>query len=415
MNNDWMSDESDPSKPSTDYVPFPAGEHRVSGIFKFGTVDDKTGEPFYKQTAGRPAVRVILRLADGNEGPPMTCDPAQLMGLVLGFQGDAGVAAMGQLDPLTLAFLLRAKGIINGELDDFRNAPPTRKAFVNDKGWVTSVEGARPEGMFQWEFIGARNLDGSTPSVADLKFQPDNYNKNMMLFQFKIAGNIFGHPSPFNGWVEQVRVEQPFDGVKTRPDGRQVPNGRITAAGGRPKAVARIQQFVDVFCFMNGYEWQSDPTKSALGINEAANPIPVIVSQALAARRRGVAAYSKGEKSGRLFLDLESFQAVPQAPEGIPTQQTSAPAAGQSNLVALRAWIDDKCRLAHGVSAFVDSETLALSDEGKNFCKNVLMGDWERLGLPSSKRIADLSEDQAGQLLSALSFTGPAPSPDEGF
>lgn len=407
-----FADESDPNAPQ--FATFPEGNHDVIGIFDYQTTDEKTGLPYFKESNGRPVTRLWLKLANGEKGPIMSADASQLALLVVAFAGPEYLPMLEGINRITSEFPLRVKQIVNFQAEGQEGKSAKKQiAYVNKAGWVANVSGMKPplNTLYQFKYLGFRNMDGSTDIPA---FQEGNFDSGIML-QFQIIADMWGKPCPYSGYIESVRVNRAFEGMREIPaaDGtmRVAPRLRLTDTGARHVAASRIVAFVDAYCPELGeYQWVTDPTKSQFGVNEVENPLPVILALALKGNRKAVGEYDVTTKKNQ-FLDLASLKSVPDElqPTGLPATQTqsatlSTPAnMTTTNIQKLVRFIDIQCVIKSEASAFTDmANTLALSDAGKNWCATHLSSLWVSLGLPEDRKLASLTEEQAGKLLIEL-------------
>lgn len=410
--NGPFADDSDPNAPQ--YASFPEGPVDVAGIFDYQTVEEGSGLPHFKLVGDRPVARLHLRLITGEKGPIMSADAAQLTLLAMAFAGPEAIKLVEGPNRMTAEFLLLVKQVANCQTEGqiAQNKVPAKQvAYVNAKGWVSSVTGTKPplNTMYQVKFMGLRNIDGSDiPAFQETKFD------SAVLMNLQITADMWGHPCPFTGYIETARLNQAFDGVKELPEAdgmkRFAPRLRLTETGARHVAATRLLALVDAFCpELAQHEWQVDPTKSKYGVNETLNPLPVINALAKAGNHTAVGEYAMTTKKNQYFA-LESLKPVPDNLQPTTTAPV-APAVADTQRSKLASFIDAQCAIEKNANAFVDrASSLALTPAGNEWCKAHLVEQWTALQLPASRKLADLSEEQAGQLLTALTTAAEASS-----
>lgn len=397
-------DESDPNAPSQEFDSFPQGEHDVFGIYDFVFKDDE-GVPYYKERDGRPYTMVKLALSEGREGPPMSVSAADLALLVAAFAGEAAVSQLPK-DRGSVGYLLKAKqlcSLVAGQKPPFK-----QKAYVGQKGYVRNVTGANlPTTMFfRFAIDDWRNLDGTTDPLQFTKNQ--NYNQENLRVRFRVVGDMAGQATIYDGATVEVLLENPFAGSAemTTADGATVvaPRFKKNQNNSQPKSVARIKNLVNVFApEVNEHEWVSDMTRSPYGTNEAENPIVVIADYIKRQGRVAVGKVKPRQKGAGVVLDLLDFVAI----EGAVPSGNPQPVDSRRALKALYATIRD---YVPGVFADDGSQFPAFSDNGVSWAKEKLVPVWDGMNLPQPRRLGDLDEQQATDLLGALLqsvFSGP--------
>jgi hypothetical protein len=398
-------DESDPNVSPSQFDKFPQGEVVVSGIYSYVYLDE-VGSPFYKERDGRPQTMLKLRMADGSEGPPMSATPAELALLVIAFAGEQYVSKLPAMQT-SAQYLLTAKQIVNCEAEEQRGKVPARQtACVSASGYVRSLTGMGlpTDRMFRFVLEDIRNIDGTT---APLRFiEHPSFRQAVLSMRFRVAGDMMGNKTIYDGAPVNVLMENPFDGVYegTNAEGLTIrsPKLKVNSNHSRPMAVSRLLNFINIFCpeladEQKPYEWVSDPLRSSYGTDEAANPIIVIADHALRGGRQGLGKMEISEKSKRRVpkLDLASLMAV----EGgtAPVAETHAPDA----LEILYATVERLVQKAKGTAAFKPN-SVEWTDEGKEWAQDKLKTIWDFLNLPQPRVIGNLDLKQATALNSML-------------
>lgn len=399
-------DDSDPNAPQQEYEQYPSGEKEVAGISDYIFVDDQ-GVPYWKERDGRQYILFHLRHTDGTQGPPMSAGPGDLPQVVAAF---AGHVAVDQLpaDRASTAFLLKALELANGQPG---GKPPLRQvAYVGKRGFVKNMSGMYlpTDRFFRFVVDDIRNLDGKKDP---LYFQEHkSFHQEVINVRMRVVGDVHNNRTIYDGGTVTFLLENPFSGAKevTLEDGTtaMLPAFKKNSNDSTPRSVQRIKAFVNIYAPEVGttYEWVTDPARSAYGTNEAENPIVVIADHALRGGRIGIGKVTLSTKSERNTARLDLLDFVPAdtgvVPGSAPVPTSAAPVAhARPQLLALYDYIRDSLE-----GAFIDdkSDMPPFSEDGKQWARTVLLPHWDRLGLPPSHMMADLSEDQATALLGEL-------------
>lgn len=292
---------------------------------------------------------------------------------------------------------------------------------VNDSGWVSRVRGAHlPEGYYTWKLVRARSFSGAEP----IQFEANDFSKvdgkedparfSLRLF-FEVVGDMLGHPTPFDGASLSVTLNQPFDG---KLDG--IPKMRVNPNTSKPVSVRRLEKLIQAFCpEMFEYEWQQDNQLSEYGIDEAANPIVVIVDKAIKNGKTAIG-HAGLTKKGNIALDLLTLSV--EAPDEdeeedieIEVQKESEEKTelhwvlAQTNLALFCEWIYKQVDPNPFVIWPPDKlEDLKLSESGQKWAGEFLGDIWVKADLQPEKRaINSLKEDEAEKLCVAAGIKQP--------
>lgn len=423
----WRTDPNDPVEPlDPQYTQWDKGEYEVNGIYQFIKTDDG-GLPFFEPSPlGNLQASVRLRLvkperqttADGTEvedykGPPMSMDVPTFV--VFCDKLGANIDKLHPIEP-TSGFLLRVQQLLEG------NASTRRKliVYVNDRGWGTRFTGtfAPPIGEYTMRVADIYPVDGKEP--LDFK---DFFGNQAMKVAFEIVGNRYGHDTPFRGFTISEPFYQPFQPFQA---GDVEPELTELEGGDLDTNARRFLRLITYFAPQapdggqwEEYAWETNPAASKFGVNEAQYPMVPVKAMVLEADRA-----VKGELSttrqGRPKVDLYSFVATDQAdvdasggvPEGVPEVDVDADKGSQPEEVFHLVTLIET--LARTVSPRVEQGVfhdtpkgardinLTLTEEGKAWCRKVIVPLWDELGLPPERQFALLTGDQAEALRAAL-------------
>lgn len=328
-----FSVRGDPNlEPKQEFERVPAGVHEAVGIFDYFSKDGQ-GFPCFIVQNGELVARFKFQLADLSEGPAMSATLEKLLKIAsLAF----GVDVSGYDTRPTTGLLEQIKAGINasGKIVKIRS---------NDAGWVQFVEGMEPppDVLFRWKFVGFRSLDKTEPPqfvVREVSNGRGGTRKaNTVYCIFAVSGDMFGNPSPYDGMTKSTWLECPFDGAATLPNGRSIPDLKTveTAEGLALHTYAKTWLHLwGVFGDDADIDWQYDPEQSRFGVDELANPLPVLQDVLLRAGREGIAALVSNK--GYLNLKLADFKVVPNT-AAAPTK-SAAPASAEPSSGALYLW-----------------------------------------------------------------------------
>lgn len=276
----------------------------------------------------------------------------------------------------------------------------TSPIYVGDKGWVRKVVAMLPpDGLYKLRFEGAMSLDGSEP----ISFQTNSYTFNGHLVSEEVLKLLFLVESDISGNQEYkdtpvwVNLVNPFDGVfDNQPAWLRAQNGGMLISQ------RRMMAFLN--CFWDGVEnyiWQTDPEKSDYGINEAENPIVVIVEKA---KQNGSFAAARLEVNSKGFIktDLAEFSPI----GGVPTTVRPVVEADVSEEhKKLIATIEDLASAEIFPNKVFDpkpTNPYSFTSLGGTWCKNNVAPIWDKLGLGETRNFMVLTDKQASMLATKL-------------
>jgi len=373
----------------------PDGKYKVIGIEDFFTLDSRELPVFVPQ-GGDVVVRGHLKLSPAelkklaDEGKQVTQGPAfsanrnQLMLILRALGGNVNRLPEGE----TTAFLLEVQTRAN-------NAGVEQTAQVTGgEGWAKYISGTNPEENvgYIWEFVNATTHDKTEP----LRFQPvsfpgkkgGNYTQEIVYFWFRLAGDMWGKPTPYDGYQFRMIVANPFSGEVRKVDDD------------------RWQAFVRLY-LPEGFEnrdWQEDPEKSEFGINELDNPIIVYVNAAKKANRKAFSQFKLNDK-GFAKMDIQDFVSFspPIDLDSRKAEESSQP----WQLAELVELLDEVVEEQTNVKAFEptakDSNVINLTwtGPGLDWAKTNLAKLWDEAKLPlvDGKRVlGNLTGGEAASL-----------------
>lgn len=400
------------------YTQLAAGNYTVNGIGSwFGKCLDDKELPVWIPQGTKMVVRFNLRMQDGTDGPPITCTKAELACVVKAFGGDPKQLPAEE----STRYLLMAQELAN-------KAGVARECYVDKNGWtrVTYLDKALPPTQkaindeefepvkYQWEFVEARSVDGSTP-VA-FKDHTSTYPSGTVVesisyFTFQLVGDEFGAHTPYDGFTFDVRMYNPFDGsVLETPAGKK-PATKMGKKGGYPLEVKNMIKFQSLFCpEMASYHWKSDPENSEYGVNEISNPLPVINKYAQMGHHRAVAPITfstpkKKENKPRPRLLIDDM-----TPAGGVIDRDAQTKVEMQQSSKLNTLYDFLLKLS-GKALFEptpkDSAVIQFNftDEGREWAKAVLAPAWAALDLPvtkGSRLLGKLTDEEIDRLMTHL-------------
>lgn len=369
----------------SDFEPLPDQDYEVDGIDHFFSLDEREYPVFVPQ-GDQMICRYNLRLADRSKvGPAMSANHNQLVMLVRALGGDVSKLPEGD----TTAFLIACQ-------DEANNGAKKQIAKVKGgKGWAKYVTGTNPEAdkFYTIQFAKATSVDGSEPvtfqDVTSSSKKGGSYTQSVAYFWFRIAGDMYGKPTVFDGYQFRVYVQNPFEGEVYQ------------------STVNRWDKFVQLFApDMDSWNWTEDPEQSPYGVNELENPLVVFVGEALKANRLAVAMFKLNE-AGFPKMDMADW-AQSDATSVIDVDKKQAEAAKQPwQLAELVELLDEVVMEAVGVKAFEptpknsDVINLTWTDQGLKWAKENLAKLWDEAKLPlvNGKRpIGNLTGGEAALL-----------------
>lgn len=377
------------------YEKFPDGTVEVSGIEEFFSVDDRKLPVFKPNKIGNIITNVRLRLTEtektrlnATEGPPISLNRTDMVRLVQAFGGDITKLPEGE----TTSFLVAA-------MEQANAAGRTRKATVRD-GWtnISRVEGTVPPvGLYTWVYAGARNADNSTDAlqfkVVTRQGKNGQYQEEILQLRFRLIADMWGQPTPFDGFELEVPFQNPFDLEATRADGKR-PQMKIGQSGGNPVAVVRFKNFLNFFSPNTAFSFESDPGKSKYGVDELCYPMVVVDALARQAGARVIAKLD--EKNGWPRIDTDSFTTSKAPAQAAVSNQPTA-------LYELVTLIESVAGIAVFQETPKDSNDINLkfTPDGIKWAKDNLVSAWDTLGFPltdNQRLIGKLSEQDMGRL-----------------
>ncbi len=211
----------------SDYVPdeqerkaFPDGKYKASGITWF-TLDDRQNPVLVSQKDGRMVGRCYFKVANREDGPPMSLELAEMPLLVKAFGGDlTSLPEMPTLDK-------------PGKVSQYMFA--VEKVIARDEkeisievtnGWVDngSIAGMDVLGYVYFTF------DSVVPSkTGEIKPSEGQWGP-YFLTRWKVLAGEGGGPSPFTGVAFTDLINYAVDVAGERPDWKRTPTGGYTAA-----------------------------------------------------------------------------------------------------------------------------------------------------------------------------------------
>jgi len=395
-----------------EFASLPKGTYYIIGIEDF----------FSKDTNGMPSFKVVQNdvkahchfavagegVAEGVNLPAWSGTKDEYARLLKAL----GISTDGLVVANTTEFLLEVQRRFNA-------TDISALCYTSGNGWINKINALLPKtGSYQLIFKGARNVDG-TDDVLHFQSQANNFGgtQQVIKFQFEIRCGVYGE-TEFSGNQIFVTVVDPFDGVEG-----DNPKWKAAENGGMLIGQKRMMTFLGIYWpDAADYRWESDPEKSVYGINEAENPIVVIVDKAMKSGRLGLAKVETNEK-GFTKLDLNDLTPGPGpattvapvaapavVPAAAPVVNTPAPAVGytpkepvHTKLIAL---INDNAYSDIGGPAFTptDTDPYKLSPKGADWCKTNIIPLWDKLGLGEKHAFKVLTAEQASRLTAEIEY-----------
>jgi hypothetical protein len=364
------------------------GEYKVDGIEDFFSLDDSRTPPLpvFSPQGENIVAKFHLRLADrSKQGPAMSADHNQLLLLVKAFGGDVKELPEGD----TTGFLLAAQERANA-------GGQVQTAKVRGgKGWVKSVTGCLPDvdKMYTWQFEKAISIDGSEPvRFIEKTFNSKRggtYTQSIVYFLFKIVGDMYGRPSPFNGYTLFMNIVNPFE-------------GEVSSV-----VAERFAKFISLYCphtdpDTGNWAWTNDPEKSPYGTDETQNPLAVFVGEAQKSKRLAVAFFHTKDNYPKVDIKEWVQSEVNSVVDVDKRKQEESSQPWQ--LVELVELLDEVVSEKVGVKAFVDTpkdSNMILLDwtpEGLSWAKENLAGLWDSAKLPLFEGKRVLGKLSGGEL-----------------
>jgi hypothetical protein len=384
------------------FTSIPDGSYEVNGIADFFSLDDRNLPVFVPQ-GDQIVARFHLSLtpeelkkqADAGveitQGPAMSADHQHLLLLARAF----GVDVKGLPEGDTTTFLVELQNRINA-------AGKKQTVKVNGgQGWAKYMTGTNPDTsvMYLWAFSGFASEDKSTPvrfqTVSFPGKKPGtSYSQSVVYAWFKLVGDMYGRPTPFDGFSLRMKVVNPFEGEVQKI------------------AAERWDRFVKLYCpSTDNWDWIEDPERSVYGVNETANPIVVFEGEAKKAGRKALAQF-KTNDHGVPKMDIMDF--APFDPPIDLDQRKVEESSQPRELADLVELIDHICAEKTGSKAFEPTAkdanviNLKLTDAGTVWAKENLVPAWDSAKLPlfdSRRVIGKLSGAECGMLEKVLRET----------
>jgi hypothetical protein len=417
MAEDFMIDGpfgvvGDPSVQESNYKSWDAGDYMMVGIHSFITIDKDRNQPIFKMQGDQLVARFKILILQKDletqntlevEGPAMSATVPQMCMLVRAFGGDPSKLPT----EATSMFL-------NMVQDELHKYGKERKAHLKEAGgWVSWVEGLNPptKDIFTWLCVGFYTKGNDTP----VRFKENSgtgpngsYTEDIAFAKFRIVSDGWGNPSLYDGYETSIKIYNPFSG---EADDKGRPATALGLKGGIPMHVKRFMHLISVCCSadFNTHQWTADLEKSKYGINEIANPLPVVDADIKAAKRLVCAALSEN-RNGRIQLAIDDLSVY--KGKEIDLAKDAAEAAKQPSELELFV------RKAEKIAGFPifkttppnsNSITLEFTPEGVEWAKKTLAPVWDKLGLPTEngrRTLGKLTPEQLKQLTLSIETDG---------
>lgn len=375
-----------------DFGEFPDGTYTMVGIEDYFTKDD-LDYPTFKPINNELKCHCHFKVEELKEFPAWSGTANDYYRLAKAL----GANVEGLKVESTTHFLLEIEKRINAQ-------PRSTSIYVGKKGWVKKINALLPPtGFYRVQFVKAFSLDGSDI----ISFQPetrtykDGTRTNYTVrFQFKIVADQDGG-TDYAGNTFIVNVFDPFDGVADNN-----PSWKHAKNGGMLKDQRRMMTFYNIFWpDAEQYRWVQDPEQSEFGIDEAANPIHVIVKNAEKSNRL---AMTRIETNPQGFIKMDLTDLAPcQGAALTGAQPVSAPAATTSvskAMSSLMAYINDEAYPSIQTAVFdpTSENPYALSGKGAEWCKKFVLPLWSELKFGERRNFSLLTDEQAEVLLKTL-------------
>lgn len=368
----------------------PAGTYTMTGIADYFSKDE-LGLPTFKPVDNGLKAHCHFSIEEGNSSLPAwsgTKEDYYNLAKALGANVEGLV-----VEPTT-----EYLGKIQSRIDDAR---VSSKCKVGEKGWVKQISALLPpSGFYRLAFRNAFSLDKTEPLTfqdAPNKFNPEKPN-NIIRLQFEIVSDIEGDTS-YAGNTFLVNLFNPFEGVFNG-----VPAWQKAKNGGMLNAQRRLMTFMNIFWpDVEDYKWVADPEESIYGVDEAANPIVVIVDKARASGKQALCQLELTE-SGYIKMDLLDLKPAKGAPLGGVTLKAVPTAPTVKMHMNLIATINDLAypEIESKVFEATPENPYHLSEKGAGWCKTNIAPIWDAQGLGQPRNFGVLTSQQASALVDAI-------------
>jgi hypothetical protein len=247
--------------------------------------------------------------------------------------------------------------------------------------------------MYTWQFEKAISIDGSEPvRFIEKTFNSKRggtYTQSIVYFLFKIVGDMYGRPSPFNGYTLFMNIVNPFE-------------GEVSSV-----VAERFAKFISLYCphtdpDTGNWAWTNDPEKSPYGTDETQNPLAVFVGEAQKSKRLAVAFFHTKDNYPKVDIKEWVQSEVNSVVDVDKRKQEESSQPWQ--LVELVELLDEVVSEKVGVKAFVDTpkdSNMILLDwtpEGLSWAKENLAGLWDSAKLPLFEGKRVLGKLSGGEL-----------------
>jgi len=387
-----------------------AGNYTVLGIAGFVWTDEENGDPIFKPSVLDGRMQALLRLKVAEETPSIlaTLTVPELVVLVTTLGANPAKVLPAEE---TTGFLLRVQKVL-----EKITQPRPLKVVVTEKStpyvkyW--SKEFGPPLGEYHLRVVKIFGHDGQDP----IKFSNRWGDTETARIVYEITGDAWGKPTPFDGFQIYETLYQPFDGTTVDDDGivRPKPISFPDDRPGTPVHAVRLQRLLFHFAKhapgdveWGDYIWQTDPTESKFGVNEAENPFEVIRHR-IADENRSARGVLERTKEGRLKVDLLKFVLAGEDDDDEVDVQGDKGTQSEE-LQRLVIFIEDT--LTPDVAVFEPTPegqadlNLELTPEGVKWAKENLVETWDLLELPKvggKRQIGSLSPADAHRLYTVL-------------
>lgn len=278
--------------------------YNVNGIEEFISKTD-SGDPVFKEQNNRLVVWLKLRTVSGEEGPALSLEPAEFVGLVHAFGGKKFFPK----NRLSTAALLEGQQLANAA---------AKPQVVESVGGWASVFKMRdiiaPPDLQNYTVKFVRASEYNQQS-GDYHFTDYPWGSTGMYFEFEITGDAQGNKTPWEGFKISRFMDKVFEDSVTVGDktwnaselGK--PLFTRTEKGGIPTSVNQWIGFMKYFApaVYEDYEWEVDPARSEYGVNEVLNPQYVIINEALKLGRK-VKIHWRPKKEGYSGSTFDLFE-----------------------------------------------------------------------------------------------------------
>jgi hypothetical protein len=368
----------------------PAGTYTITGIADYFSKDD-LGYPCFIPVGNELQARCHFSITENSSALPAwqgTKESFYNLAKALG----ANVEGL-KVEPTT-EYLGKIQARIDG-------ANCSSRCATNDKGWVKKIDALQPpSGFYRITFKNAFSLDKTEPltfqAMPNSKFEGNN---EVVRLQFEVVSDIEGDTG-YAGNNFLVNLYNPFNGVENgEPSFNKAKNMPMY------KPERRLRSFLSIFWpDVEDYKWVSDPEDSIYGVDEAANPIVVIVDKARASGKQALCQLELTEQ-GYTKMDLLDLKPAKGAPL-VGVTPKAAPAAEPTvkmhmNLIKV---INDHAYpdINGNVFEATPENPYHLSEKGAGWCKENVAPVWDSLGYGMPRNFGVLSSTQASALIDAI-------------